>query len=470
MTKKKKKAAAPAVSRGFATSSIASKQQRVDLDEEQSKKLIGKVPDSSSAATEQSSTTTDTPEQEPKQQTAEEYQAELERTELQQYVESHGPKVVKESQRQLSKLHTDSRVLRAQSLPLNTWSWLTEELQEEILNVARQSLSRKQGFGIPKKQPDDVWVDRFWTLFKVLDGMGIPRERIFQLFQELPMQDNLSDSSNVWGLRQSLDILALDTELQVPSYNKPRQPQNEKEPMSGAEPDSEPEPPRRLGKTLKSQTNSQIQTPLQSGAVTPLMSTGEEDFDVSDLGSDLEPDDLVQIYVSTKLTLFKRQPSLVENVNLKRTKSAASRSSSVPRTSGIRKLQDKLRRIEADILFDRDVAYQKWNDARIEYLQTRSTQPESMISSPRLGPSIVEDKPEDKLEDKPKDTKKSLDQEGPEESELPGLLGEMFLEPGQETSTESNQDEPPENVTIRDFGKVTGYNPRRMLEEACRAR
>jgi ATP-dependent RNA helicase DHX29 len=462
MTNKKKKKAAPTVNRGFATSSIASKP-RHDPNEDSNKKAAGsKAGDvSSEKPTEQTSEV-----EKPKELLSpEELEAELERSDLQQYIEGHGPKVAKDTQRQMSKMVTDCRILRAQSQPLSISPWISEELLETILDFSRERLALKSGSGTQKRQPDEVWVDRFWTLSKILQDMGVSKERIYQLLEDLPMQEALVESSGIWGLRRSLDVLALDTgDLELRPYEKPAY--DPRDSANSTEHDSEPEKPKQqlLKKPIVSHPSSRAPTPSRSGAVTPYTSGGEDDFAVSDLESDLEPEEMEAIYVDTKLKLFKLQPSLVDALSKK--SKGASRSNSVPRSTGIRKLQDRIRRIESDMLFNSDAAHERWMAEKISYLRSR---PSSGIASPSL--NVNGGRSED-VSRAQTDTESVGGKDEPEESASGELLGGMFAEPTPSGSAPEpgSSDSATENAILRDFGKVTGYSPRRLLEDACRAR
>lgn len=127
------------------------------------------------------------------------------------------------------------------------------------------------------------------------------------------------------------------------------------------------------------------------------------------------------------------------------------------------KLQRKIASIENDVLFDRAEAEYRWkeklDDLRKEAAFSRQTEPEKKTSSDaNENKELPEEKPE---QDAPKE----------DVDDAADLLGDMFQgeEPILETgiiTEELNK----AAVTIRDFGKWTGLNPRRVLEETCRAR
>jgi len=91
---------------------------------------------------------------------------------------------------------------------------------------------------------------------------------------------------------------------------------------------------------------------------------------VSDVDTDIEPDELVSTYVETKARLFKLRPGLVQENNPKKKsfKGSPARPEYSP-SPGVRKLQQKLRRIESDYLFDSDSASQKWATERVQIMR-----------------------------------------------------------------------------------------------------
>ena len=196
MTKKKKKTPVnPA--RGFATTSVASKPKP----EKRSEKA-GPEPNGGAVAESVSGSEAkahdDTKELPNKpttkngkdlhEQTPEELEEQLEKDDLQLFVEKHAAKVTRESARQLAKVQTDCRVLRAQAQYLGTDQWLPDELIQEIIDFARrEELEGDQSdhTSSSKAVSEEDTVFRLWSLLRTLTSLGIPKARIFSLLNTL---------------------------------------------------------------------------------------------------------------------------------------------------------------------------------------------------------------------------------------------------------------------------------------------
>lgn len=191
---------------------------------------------------------------------------------------------------------------------------------------------------------------------------------------------------------------------------------------------------------------------------------------MSDVDTDIDPDELVSTYVETKARLFKLRPELVqvESPKKKSFKGQPVRSEYSP-SPGIRKLQQKLRRIESDYLFDSDSAGQKWAAERIQIMreepQTRGR-----------GRTRIQEKSDNNvtaLNPEPKLPSAPTLSEDSDSSDDEVLLGDMFVVPNEGSGMENplGKDVTSDSsVFLRDFGKYNGMNPRRVLEDACRAR
>jgi ATP-dependent RNA helicase DHX29 len=120
------------------------------------------------------------------------------------------------------------------------------------------------------------------------------------------------------------------------------------------------------------------------------------------------------------------------------------------------KLQRKISAIENDVLFDRKEAEYFWKE-KLDELRKEA----AIFRRADTEKELVEKK---EPEPEPDTTPPLEDGDG-------DLLGDMFqddeptLELGVITE-ELNK----ASITIRDFGKWTGLSPRRVLEEACKAR
>jgi hypothetical protein len=238
MTKKKKRPLAnPA--RGFATTSVASKPKpekestdRIEAEAEKDDAEIDETPAKRGfklqAATHTSVTkVSSTSVKQQQHLTPQELEEQLERDDLQLFVEKHAAKIARDAARQILKVQTDCRVLRAQSQYLAADQWLPDELLQEILDFSRRELQEADhtdNAPSSKTFSEETTVARLWSLQLTLLNLGVPKTRIFELFTALLSRDPKPDSGSfVWGFRESLDLLSLDERNSfLPAYDGQR--------------------------------------------------------------------------------------------------------------------------------------------------------------------------------------------------------------------------------------------------------
>lgn len=213
--KKKKPAANPA--RGFATTSIASKPKpeadddvsspatelpvTLQTTEENGAQIV--APEA--GALDASSTAI----------TPEEFEKQLENSELQVLVEKHAQKSKRDALRQKTRLETDRRVLRGQAEILNTRKWLPPELMEEILDLVKAE-ERFTGppadSTVPLKQTSEEELTvRLWTLQQSLTSAGFLESKVLSALEHvLKISDKIGANSKdaIWGMEEGLDWLA----------------------------------------------------------------------------------------------------------------------------------------------------------------------------------------------------------------------------------------------------------------------
>ena len=207
----------------------------------------------------------------------------------------------------------------------------------------------------------------------------------------------------------------------------------------------------------------------------PFLSESErEDFSVSDLESDLEPDELVAKYLKIKGRLFEIDPDLVDSKPSKQSKGSKGRK--VDRikqnhSASVRKLLSQIQRLESDVLFDREAAELQWPSQRNRIAQDRAAERLKGRNS-----NILEH--EEHLtartvtESNPQRDPTNMHTSAPSDEEDSVLLGDMFSAvPDQTMSVAVVKDEvSSQDIQLRDFGKQSGLSPRRLIEEAVRAR
>jgi ATP-dependent RNA helicase DHX29 len=211
--KKKKPASNPA--RAVATTSIASKTKELPEPEVELAPLNEANNTKETQRTEQIAPATSTVVPNEKTLTAEEFEKQLEESELQVLVEKHAQKSKRDAARQKSRLETDRRVLRGQAESLNTRKWLPPELMEEILDLVkaegRFTGQSTESLGNAKQATEEELTIRLWTLQQALLGSGFIAEKVnLALRQVLDISDKIGmgNKDTIWGLEEALDWLA----------------------------------------------------------------------------------------------------------------------------------------------------------------------------------------------------------------------------------------------------------------------
>jgi ATP-dependent RNA helicase DHX29 len=198
-------------------------------------------------------------------------------------------------------------------------------------------------------------------------------------------------------------------------------------------------------------------------------SNPEDDLHISDFESDVEPEDLLSTYLAVKERLYRYRPDLVEKqaANKKKWKKPT------PSTPGtltpkVQKLTTKLQNIESDILFDQREADFTWTSRKALIMRDLATPKPNL--SPLEAKPLVDSKTV-KTVQRQAVAVTSEPSSDIDDSDAEDLLGGMFSatvgDKPPETSV-TTDDGPP--VWLRDFGKTPGMTPRRILEDACRAR
>lgn len=360
--KKKKPAANPA--RGFATTSVASKPKPEKPEDASSVEPSGVNTPSTKAATpatknDKTSDTTKNAERELHELSPEELEAQLEASELQQFVEQYAGKVRKESSRHVSRLQTDKRLLRGQSEYMSVRDWLPKELMQQIVEYATQGNSNDPPGTTKRTLPkgDDL-VSKVWQLRLCLTGLEIPDERVGDAIAQVLSNPPADDASGQpWGLPEALDWLSWNCnneEMNDYDYEKPKITASAQDPL-----DESPE--------AQDSKVPKWKTP-QTNAPTEIEQPGDDGIEVSDIESDLEPDELLFIYLSTKARLFDLDPE-GEGGMAKKNQGKGQKGQPATKPApgrGQKKLQARVQRIESDVLFDRREGEAQWNEKKID--------------------------------------------------------------------------------------------------------
>ncbi|OBT97212.1 hypothetical protein VE01_04649 [Pseudogymnoascus verrucosus] len=491
--KKKKPASNPA--RGFATTSVASKV-RIEVAETTPS---DESPDNESeqrkdeTATESLSTSTTTGNTDT-QLTPEEFEKQLEESDLQVLVEKYSQKAKRDAARQVTRLQTDRRLLRGQADFLNTRKWLPPDLMDEILDIVtadHRALGPSTADSPATLKPlteEDLTI-KLWTLQQALAGAGFPDDRVrMVLTYILSISDKMvsGNKDSIWGLEESLQWMARECSRdELPDYENWQ---------------------TKSLLPLKLQMDSQAGTPTASGMNTPRQieadirhvdskeTIAEQPVTklaarpakpaVVEYESDIDADDLLPEYLEAKTKLFHLQPpknsaqAVAQRgagaVNGKRNKG-----SQAPQDPEMAKLQRKLVKIESDVLFDRYEAEQEWQKRKITLEKEAAAKRQELSGGP---PPRIPHPAESSDDDSDDEIMRAAAKMGADlleddSSDDDGAIADLFanlpvteVDPVTGKSTVVINDTNGGKITLRDFGKSTGISPRRVLEEACRSR
>ena len=388
---------------------------------------------------------------------------------MQQFVEQYAGKVKKESSRNVTRLQTDKRILRGQADYLPASSWLPDELMQQILEYASTSATELYGAAKRVLPKGDELLSRVWQLRMILAGIDVPSERVNEVIVYLLANPPAEDLSGSWGLNEALEWLSwncTESELREYDYQKPK-------PIVA---------PVELEQDAPTRTTSERN---MNGKALDVADTGEhsvdDGIDVSDIDSDMEPDELLSVYLRTKARLYDLKPDTVLNGGTRKKKAQRILPLAVKKTAGRgeKKLQDRMLKIENDVLFDQRDADLQWAEKKVELMREHAERRKWQLQNDQGpeasgAPQVLQ--PDDEAPNGVSDEAERLGRELLREAEDMGeddILSGMFgAEPGADETAASTAAGvvPCENVTIREFGRLTGLNPKRVLEEACKAR
>ncbi|OAA66639.1 ATP dependent RNA helicase [Niveomyces insectorum RCEF 264] len=503
--KKKKKPVANAA-RGFATTSIASKPRADPTEDADSPaaptagkgkdgSLVGKGPAVQGAATAAGETAAEHPSSAAQASLSpEDFEKQLEESELQLLVEKYAQKVRRDAQRQKTRLETDRRLLRAQAEPINTTKWLPQELMDHILDLI-QSESRFAASSVNsdaasggKLLPEEDLTVKLWTLQETLVTAGFPESKVQSVLKhvlDISAQISSGGKDAIWGLEEALEWLARESSLdELPDYNKRKEQGGKTQPNDSSADNSlasgtntpmllEPQlQQRRKGKNGS--------TPRPSRSASPRQAVIAYD-------SDIEPEDLLPLYLETKTRLFAIQRPQ-QGVSNGRSR-GGKQNTLAPMEDGAdqqetARLLGKLDRIENDILFDKRLAEMQWRSAKIilerEFAEaSKKTADEARAKAKEEAEASAPDgNAADDVSDG--DVNAEAERVAAEvlaQSDSDDGLADLFASlPVSEVDPVTGKTNTVVNgsdgskLIIRDFGKWTGVSPVRALEEACRAR
>lgn len=193
---------------------------------------------------------------------------------------------------------------------------------------------------------------------------------------------------------------------------------------------------------------------------------------------DIEPEDLLPLYMESKSTLFA-----IQRARHDAARSRGRASNGLPGADAEEALLlAKIDRVEKDILFDKMAADQQWRAKRLvleqEYAATKKKAAEEEAERAKAagepsGSAGSSSDSADVMEEAERMTTDLLEEMNSDDEGLADLFASLpthEVDPltGQTSTVMKGSDG--QRITIRDFAKWSGVSPVRILEEACRAR
>ena len=176
------------------------------------------------------------------------------------------------------------------------------------------------------------------------------------------------------------------------------------------------------------------------------------------------------MYLRMMSKLYARRPDLTEVPAYQKRKGKARQNAEyVPPDRISARLLQKIRKIERDMLFDKETAQDAWVDVRNQLLKDAAERRKMQLDRKEPQPELTKPDAEPPDRTKAKEQVEELD----DTMDLGGFFGSL---PEEQVNGDSGvktmavKSEEGTSITVRDFGKWTGVNPRRTLEESCRAR
>lgn len=498
---KKKKKAASNPGRGFATTSIPSKSKPPEQKHEVA--VTADLAASAPTATDNNDfEKPQKPDRELHELEPDELERQLEESDLQLLAEKYGDKTRKDASHQASKLSTEKRLLRSQAETLIVRSWLPEDLLNLVLSyVETQVLGAKavtqssEDTGTVKCPPADDMVIRIWTVEQTLIHLGFSADQARDAIRNLVKRELsgtpvvAAGKEAIWGLDECLNWLALTSDAsQLPQYV--RHNVNHAVRHQASVEAQIPEIPGMnscsisflfdLTRFFSDTPNS---TPPMSSPISPrepeekttdspkidMREGGGRQYSEVESDTDDDPTALTAKYLALKKRLYDLRHDLEPTYGKPTLKSSKRKSLKADHSDAdpqIVKLQRKLTTVEADILFDHEEAHSQWTQIYNAVTKEASERRRLELNNDKLRAPKV---PETDRGTTPIADPGDINAEANDTDEY--LLADLFsvTDVGGAASlkTPAAEEKP---VTFRDFGRFTGLKPRRVLEEACKAR
>jgi ATP-dependent RNA helicase DHX29 len=182
-----------------------------------------------------------------------------------------------------------------------------------------------------------------------------------------------------------------------------------------------------------------------------------------DSDSSIDPEDFTEEYVALQSQLYQLRPQYFDQPSKgKNKKPGRGKSNDHDPDPRLARIQRKIAKIENDVLFDQAEAEVQWReklaDLRKEVAFMREK--EQPVEKPPTGPRV----------EKPQSVDESDELGLAADDDNGALFGEMFAADMSEVEPLAIAESTNRNILMRNFGKPSGLNPRRVLEETCKAR
>lgn len=185
----------------------------------------------------------------------------------------------------------------------------------------------------------------------------------------------------------------------------------------------------------------------------------------SEMDEYLEPETLISKYLALQSQILQLQPNFLtrEPTNSK----PRPREKKIEPIPKVAKLLAKVNKIKSDILFDEEEASIRWAALREEIAQVSAERRKYHLDQSIYVDSAVAVKASSRGAAA---VEMGEDEHFDMMGDLFSSLPEIASDPDTGALNLVSRDTIGRTITIRDFGKWAGVNPRRVLEEACKAR
>jgi len=383
MAPKKKRKPISNPARGVATTSIVSKAKIQE--QEAAEKEQDVVVDAVITEQDKDNDTSNTPSKDvqsdinflkpEEKQTAEEYERELEETDLLMFHEKNKDKVHRDAQRTIARLEVDKRTLRTSLstavIDLNASKQITEPLLKKILELELEDFQRSDSSKLVSNNELTITL-ALWQLHRELSGLGFSKNQVREV-----LENNISsvDDALEWmSLRfQEEDLPSLNSNQRqpvtqdiTPSVSQPPSTTASRENSRPASPAPQEQHNKLLNKVVKSAPRAANQTKAEAQ-----LSDTSSDSESPDDDEPLDPDSLISLYLrymKRTTRLASRLPSIANrNVSALRKPNKKNDTNILPVAQGnsplakrVQKINARIERIKTDVLFDKLTAEALW--------------------------------------------------------------------------------------------------------------